>query len=45
MPRSTKSKSNADTIEQRCRFFGYKRDYIEACKVYLPQESINEFEE
>lgn len=45
MPRTTKSKSNADTIEQRCRFFGYKRDYIEACKVYLPQESINEFEE
>ncbi len=45
MPRTTKSKSNADTIEQRCRFFGYKKDYIEACKVYLPQESINEFEE
>ena len=45
MPRNTKSKSNADTIEQRCRFFGYKKDYIEACKVYLPQESINEFEE
>ena len=45
MPRSTKSKSNADTIEQRCRFFGYKKDYIETCKVYLPQDSINEFEE
>lgn len=45
MPRTTKSKSNADTIEQRCRFFGYKKDYIEACKVYIPQESINEFEE
>lgn len=45
MPRTTKSKSNADTIEQRCRFFGYKKDYIEACKVYLPYESINEFEE
>ena len=43
MPRTTKSKSNADTIEQRCRFFGYKRDYLEACKVYLPQESIDEF--
>lgn len=45
MPRTTKSKSNADTIEQRCRFFGYKKDYIEACKVYLPLDSINEFEE
>ena len=45
MPRTTKGTSNADTIEQRCRFFGYKKDYIEACKVYLPQESICEFEE
>mgnify|MGYP001565645882 CR=1 FL=1 len=45
MPRNTKSKSNADTIEQRCRFFGYKKDYIEACMVFLPLESINEFEE
>lgn len=45
MPRSTKSKSSADTVEQRCRFFGYKKDYIEACKVYLPQESIIEFED
>ena len=45
MPRTTKGKSNADTIEQRCRFFGYKKDYIEACKVYLPYDSIEEFEE
>jgi len=45
MPRSTKSKSNADTIEQRCRFFGYKKDYIDSCRVYLPQDSVNEFEE
>ncbi len=45
LPRTTKSQSNADTIEQRCRFFGYKKDYIESCKVYLPEESIEEFEE
>lgn len=45
LPRTTKSQSNADTIEQRCRFFGYKKDYIESCKVYLPEDSIEEFEE
>jgi hypothetical protein len=45
LPRQTKSISNADTIEQRCRFFGYKKDYIEACRVFLPQQSINEFQE
>jgi hypothetical protein len=36
MPRDTKGKNNADTIEQRCRFFGYKKDYIDLCEVYLP---------
>ena len=45
LPRQTKSISNADTIEQRCRFFGYKKEYIEACRVFLPQQSINEFQE
>ncbi|MFH7002118.1 Z1 domain-containing protein [Flavobacterium bizetiae] len=37
MPRDTKGKNNADTIEQRCRFFGYKKDYIDFCEVYLPK--------
>ena len=45
LPRQTKSISNADTIEQRCRFFGYKKEYIEACKVFLPKQSIDEFSE
>jgi hypothetical protein len=43
MPRNSKAKSQADTIEQRCRFFGYKRAYLDSCRVYLPQESINEY--
>lgn len=43
MPRHSTGISNADTIEQRCRFFGYKRDYIESCRVYLPKESIAEY--
>ena len=45
MPRSTVSRSNADTIQQRCRFFGYKRSYLESCRVYLPVDSILEYRE
>ena len=43
MPRYTKSKSNADTIQQRCRFFGYKQKYLNSCRVYLPSDSILEY--
>ena len=43
MPRNSKSKSQADTIEQRCRFFGYKGKYLNSCRVFLPKESINEY--
>ena len=45
MPRYTTAITNADTIEQRCRFFGYKMDYIESCRAYLPQKSINEYKD
>ncbi len=43
MPRRATT-STADTIEQRCRFFGYKRAYLDLCRVYLPEQSIAEFE-
>jgi len=43
MPRYTKGKSNADTIQQRCRFFGYKQKYLKSCRVYLPTDSISEY--
>lgn len=43
MPRYTKGKSNADTIQQRCRFFGYKQKYLKSCRVYLPTNSIIEY--
>ncbi len=45
MPRYSVGKSNADTIQQRCRFFGYKKKYLSVCKVYLPHDSISEYEE
>lgn len=43
MPRNTIGKSNADTVQQRARFFGYKLNYLRNCRVYLPQSSIDEF--
>ena len=43
MPRNTVSRSNADTIQQRCRFFGYKSKYLKSCRVYLPIDSIQDY--
>jgi len=43
MPRHSLSISNADTIQQRCRFFGYKQSYLDSCRVYLPQKSVYEY--
>ncbi|WP_417832860.1 Z1 domain-containing protein [Terasakiella sp.] len=45
MPRNSVSKSNADTIQQRCRFFGYKKSYLDSCRVYLPNDSILDYRE
>jgi len=40
MPRYSVGPTNADTIQQRCRFFGYKQDYIKSCRVFLPGWSV-----
>ena len=45
MPRHSIGKSNADTIQQRCRFFGYKQNYLDSCRVFLPNDSIIEYRE
>lgn len=34
---------NADTVQQRARFFGYKRRYLGYCRVYLEQGTLNSF--
>ncbi len=39
MPRS-RGVGNADTIEQRARWFGYKADYLGFCRIYLADESL-----
>lgn len=31
---------NADTVQQRARFFGYKRAYLGYCRVYLEQGTL-----
>ena len=43
MPRTSAGKATADTIEQRCRFFGYKAKYIDLCRVYLPAKGIQDY--
>ena len=45
MPRYTIGKSNADTIQQRCRFFGYKQKYLWSCRVFLPLDVQIEYRE
>ena len=36
---------NADTIQQRARFFGYKRGYLGFCRIYLEQDALTAFEQ
>ncbi len=38
MPRG-KGEGNADTVQQRARFFGYKKAYLGYCRVYLEEET------
>jgi hypothetical protein len=42
MPRST-GVGNADNIQQRARFFGYKRGYLGLCRIYLTSENTDAF--
>lgn len=35
---------NADTVQQRARFFGYKRRYLGFCRVYLEQGTLTAFQ-
>lgn len=42
MPRSI-GVGNADTIQQRARFFGYKLSYLGYCRVYLDQDARDRY--
>lgn len=42
MPRSLGT-GNADTVQQRARFFGYKRSYKGVCRIFLAQDAVSAF--
>lgn len=42
MPRG-RGVGNADTIQQRARWFGYKAEYLGYCRVYLAQETFRAY--
>jgi len=44
MPRGPGT-GQADTLQQRARFFGYKRPYLGYCRIYLEQDALVAFEE
>jgi hypothetical protein len=41
--RSAKGPSNVDTVEQRARWLGYKRDYIDLCRVFATPKILKHF--
>lgn len=43
MPRNL-GVGNVDTIQQRARFFGYKRSYLNYCRVFLDQPAIDAYD-
>jgi len=42
MPRGT-GVGNADTLQQRARFFGYKQRYLGHCRLYLESDALDAF--
>ncbi len=44
MPRGV-GMGNADALQQRARFFGYKRKYLGICRIYLEQQTRAAFED
>jgi hypothetical protein len=44
MPRGV-GVGNADTIQQRARFFGYKRSYLGLCRIFIEQGLKTAFED
>lgn len=37
--------TNADTMEQRARWFGYKQEYLDICRIFLTSRLINDYTE
>lgn len=43
MPRGIGA-GNADTVQQRARFFGYKKSYLGYCRIYLEESTLHAFQ-
>lgn len=41
--RTAKGVSNADTIQQRARWFGYKTKYLDLCRIFAVPKILNDF--
>lgn len=41
--RTSKGVSNADTVTQRARWFGYKSKYLDLCRIFAVKKIIKEF--
>lgn len=42
--RTAKGKSSADTVQQRARWFGYKTEYLDLCRIFAVEKIIKEFQ-
>ncbi len=43
--RRAKNETNADTMEQRARWFGYKSGYLDTCRIYVTEQLRNDYAE
>ena len=43
--RRAKNETNADTMEQRARWFGYKRDYLDVCRIFVTTQLRDDYTE
>ena len=43
--RRAKNETNADTMEQRARWFGYKNDYLEVCRIFVTSQLRDDYTE
>ena len=43
--RRAKTETNADTMEQRARWFGYKRDYLDVCRIFVTAQLRDDYTE
>ncbi|WP_158509526.1 Z1 domain-containing protein [Limnochorda pilosa] len=43
--RRARTETNADTLEQRARWFGYKESYLDLCRIFLPPQLRRDYTE